>query len=257
MCVLFCNLFSEQIDIPGKMRRHFEWGEYDSLSATVQAALTTSTHVSDSEFISECHTYLGVVSMSRGNISEARREFETAYQYNPSVELDSMYVSPEIYQLFRLTNQEYARTRRESARQDSILKAQERTQRINEELKASLKREQKRRLTMAVSIVSLSITALCGAEAIYEYVQADKAYQDFKNAALQGDRANYDRSKKIVQQHDAYTVAFGCGSIVTGIAGVYFAMAPVFGPGAAPARPGPGSPLKTSLKLSYEIIRTK
>jgi hypothetical protein len=249
------NLFSGQSDVPAKMRRHFEWGEYDSLAVIARAALTAPDHASDSGFISDCYKYLGVVSMSHGNISQARKEFETAYQYNPFLQLDSIYVSREIYQLFCVTNQEYVQARRESARQDSLLKAQERTLRINEELKASLKQEQRRRLTTAASIISLSITALCGAGAVYEYLQGDKAYQDFKNAANQGDELAYNRNKKIVQAHDTYTVAYGCGGIVAGIAGVSFVMAPVFMPGGLPSRSEPGP--KLSIRLNYEIFSTK
>jgi tetratricopeptide (TPR) repeat protein len=252
LCVFICNANAGQADISQKMRKHFEWGEYDSLFSITQAALARSAGASDSLFLADCHKYLGVVAMTRGNISEARSEFEKAYKYNPHVELDILYVSREIYQLFQVTFQEHQQALRQKAQSDSLLKVNDSALQTNSELRVSLKTERRRHINSLASIVSLGIMTLCGAVAIYEYVQADRTYRDFRNAAAQGDYLRYNQARDKVRQGDIISLAWGSGALISGATGIFFALTPL-----KPAHPADAAAQKNDLRIScglkYEI----
>ncbi|MDD5675871.1 MAG: hypothetical protein PHC61_17000 [Chitinivibrionales bacterium] len=250
--LLFLNAVSAQADVSQKLRKYFEWGEYDSLATAAQKGLGIPGKVADSQFTADCHKYLGVVAMSRGNITDARSEFERAYTLDKKITLDSLYISRPIYEMFISTIQDYREALHSKTENDSILKAKETAVRMNEELKASLKHEKKDRITTIVSIASFGLMAICGATAIYEYVQGNKSYQDFKNAATEGDYLRYTQDKKAVRQSDILAIAFGCGALAVGSPGLYFSLKPAVVPRHS-NQPKQKASADISLSLCYEF----
>lgn len=73
--------------------------DYEAATDSAALALRTPERYRVSE-LAEIHTILGLIEYSRNNESEARGEFISALSLDPSLQLDSLLVSPKILAFF-------------------------------------------------------------------------------------------------------------------------------------------------------------
>lgn len=75
---------------------HFEYEEADSMGREALRHYNRFTV----EQLTNIHTVLGLVSYSRGDLRESERQFTSALQLTPDLELDPLFVSPKIVAFF-------------------------------------------------------------------------------------------------------------------------------------------------------------
>lgn len=206
-----------------RARTWFEWGEYDSIARRVPLYLS---RVEDSATIALLHLYLGVARFASGQIGEARREFDLALAYNPSISLDRNYVSEEVVSLFSATREEREHRLAEKARQDSLLLIKQEQLERESAVADSLARLEQVRLrwssmagTIGFGVLSCGMAAL----SIYEYREAEDAHRSFTAAAQEGNLAAYERYRELVRRGDALTVSAAVLSALSAATSIGFA----------------------------------
>ena len=223
LIVLTGFLFSVYPLSPDEIREHFEWGEYDHLIDHLEPFLDSIPDSVDSSTIATYHCYLGVAYFSKEKIGEARKQFITALNYDQAVMLPMNYVTIEMTNLFTATKADIDSQKKLAYYQDSLFIANQQVFESN--LKSvhieDLQRK-KRNNTILSGSFSLFGAAFLGIVA-YQYYATKVPYQDFKNAALNGDKVQYEHFQPIIKR--ANTIMITCdiaagASIVTGL---YFA----------------------------------
>jgi hypothetical protein len=195
----------------GRIKQHFEWGEYDSISKKLAPLAPLFQNVRTDDHQADLRAYYGVALFAQGKIGEARSQFLSAFRADSSVSIDRRYVSEEIYDLFRATRTDFRRQSAEKAQQDSISQKQQ-SEQVNQ---SRIERMQKQyRLYFGVSLVSFAVGAACGALSWREWRIADAAYADFQTTRLAGDQRNYDKYRTLVDRTDRYTIAGIAGTVL-------------------------------------------
>jgi hypothetical protein len=173
------------------VRRHFEWGEYDTIIAIIEPMVSMSADTIDSTIAAEYRKYLGVAYLAKDRVNDARDQFTIACQLNPDVKLEREFVSQAIYDVFQNTLAEYRRQREEAAHADSLIRAkevqlEERTQNlvaVNKQLRRSI------RVNLASGFSLVGMAAVSATAFAYEYRITRNSWLDLKAAADIGDLA--------------------------------------------------------------------
>ncbi|MBD3345095.1 MAG: hypothetical protein GF401_08550 [Chitinivibrionales bacterium] len=218
VCV-FANAFSLKEEV---IRKHFEWGEYDSLVVKLQPYFSSLAEIQDSAQIAEYHLYYAVAEYAKGKISESRVHFIKAYALNPEIECEKKYVNEEILDLFAATIDEYKRQITLKAKQDSLLlEKEERLEQSKTKLEIIELKKQKRNKIIGAAI---GYTLACAAAvfAVSEYNKAERYYDIFETARTAGDKAVYDEYKFKTKKTDALTIAASMASAVAAGMGAAF-----------------------------------
>jgi hypothetical protein len=173
------------------VRRHFEWGDYDTIIAIVEPMVSASADTIDSTVAAEYRKYLGVAYLAKDRVNDARGQFTIACQLNPDVKLEREFVSQAIYDVFQNALAEYRRRRQEAARADSLIRAkeaqlEERTRNlvaVNKQLRRSI------RVNLASGFSLVGMAAVSATAFAYEYRITRNSWLDLKAAADIGDLA--------------------------------------------------------------------
>ena len=80
-----------------RMRLSFQQLNYQAAREAGERALLTWQKLTPQDLI-DVHRVLGIIAYSEGNFFEAKAQFEQALSLEPSLTLDSLYVSPKIQQ---------------------------------------------------------------------------------------------------------------------------------------------------------------
>ena len=195
---------------PEQLRNYFEWGEYTSLIDSLEPYFITAPDTLDSTLCARYHCYLGVAYFGKGKIGEARKQFFSALQYDPTIRLNHAYISEEINDLFIATHTDYQQERSRVRKKDSLLiKKQEA---FDADLTA-LKKEELRKNRRSNTVIALSfiaVGAVFSGIAVYEFYSTKQPYREFKAAARDGDRPTYDRLQPTIKR--ANTIITGCAA---------------------------------------------
>ncbi len=198
-----------------RARTWFEWGEYARILDSVPAYLDK---VPDSLKKAELKKYLAVARFASGYLGPARETFIQALKLNRNIELDEEFVSEEMLDLFTSTRDEYLKSLKEQAIQDSILlqSRQEVIRRDNVlDSIARVERKVRKRRSITAAVTAGALTALFLAGAIYEYSLAEEAYADYSEARIAGDKTGYEAAKEQTEYHDGLYVGSAALSILS------------------------------------------
>ncbi len=91
--------------------------DYAAAADSARAALDRFERYTPGE-LAELHVILGLIAFSQNTPGEARGEFANALTLNPSLELDSLQVSPKILDFFGVVRAEWRQARQQEARAD-------------------------------------------------------------------------------------------------------------------------------------------
>jgi tetratricopeptide (TPR) repeat protein len=202
---------------PDKLRDYFEWGNYQALIDTLEPALASAPMAPDSNQSALCHCYLGVAYFAKGRIGDAQKYFSKALALDSAIQPDRNYISEEIASLFNSTRSDYFEKKKQSRINDSLMTLQKKALEDNVKI-IELNQLHAKKLKKTVWLISLQATGmiLAGISG-YEYYATKKDYQNFKNAAQNGDKLTYDRLQGQIRK--ANGVIFGC-SVTAGISEV-------------------------------------
>jgi hypothetical protein len=193
---------------PEKVQNHFEWGEYDQLISILEPYLLTGADTLEPALRAKYHCYLGVAYFGTGRIGDARKQFFSALSIDPSVRPDRRYISGEMHSLFLSVLSDYSETKKREHEEDSLRTARQKAFDANLQAIKQEEVRKTRRGSTFLAIAMISAGAAFAGIAAYEYYTTKPNYQDFKNAAAQGDRRTYDRLRPSIQR--ANGIIFGC-----------------------------------------------
>jgi tetratricopeptide (TPR) repeat protein len=213
-----CSAFSQD-----RVREFFEWGEYDSLIVALGHHFAASPDAADSARPCRYYGYGGVAYFAKGDIAEARRQFESALRCDPALSLDTQYVTPEMLNLFSATKTEQEERLQHDRAQDSLralneadLAAKETKKRQAAAFRSAYRKQ------IAGGTAGASLCLGMGWLAIHEYVAGQEDDRNFKAAAAGGDRAAYDHYGELLKRKNGYIIGFTAASAAGGCAGAYF-----------------------------------
>jgi hypothetical protein len=206
-----------------KAKGFFEWGEYDSLLVAVGRYFASSPDAPDSGIACRLYSYAGVAYFAKGDIAEARRQFESALKCDTSLTIDAHYVTPEMINLFSATKNELEQQRLYGRLQDSLQTARE-TEPVENEQEQS--RRQSLRSTIRNAWLGAGAGYLCclafGGLAGYEYVTGQSDQRHMDEAAASGDHTAYENYRTLVLRRNGLAIGFTAASVLAGGVGVYF-----------------------------------
>jgi hypothetical protein len=87
------------------MKRHFEWGEYDSLSVQVPLVLSDEKSQLTPAARAELYKYLGVAAFVQGDTAEAEPHYRRAFELNGALQLDSLFINRQVFLHFLAVKQ--------------------------------------------------------------------------------------------------------------------------------------------------------
>jgi hypothetical protein len=206
------------------LRKHFEWGEYDSLIAKCRSDSGAAADTSDSLTRSELRKYLGVAYFAKGNLGLAGEYFARSFELNPTVALDSDFVSRPLYDFFVATLDDVRKRRLELAHRDSLIVARDRQLRNSQGVRAADSLRRTMRAPLAAGIAAATAAVAAAALAADQYRRGEDAYADFLGASQRGDLAARRRDSVDVVSADRWTVVGGGAAILLcGTATFFFA----------------------------------
>ena len=205
-----------------RIRELFEWGEYDSLVVALGRYVAASPGAADSVRLCRYYSYGGVAYFAKGDIAEARRQFETALKCNLALTLDPHYVTPEMLNLFSATKNELEQQLLYSRMQDSLSSAREAEQAATEklQLQTAVRRSSFRKNGIGAT-VGFSLSAAMGGLAGYEFASGKAYNQRFTDAAAIGDKATYDHYRTLLKRQNGYVMGYAAASAASGCIGAY------------------------------------
>jgi len=216
--------WSQGQNVLDDVRRHFEWGDYDTIITIVEPLVSASADTIDSTIAAEYRKYLGVAYLAKDRVNDARGQFIHACQLNPEVKLEREFVSQAMYDVFQNTLMEYRRQRREAAHADSLIRVkeaqlEERTQNlvaVNKQLRRSI------RVNLASGFSLVGMAAVSAAAFAYEYRITRNSWLDLKAAADIGDLAKKPGLVNRVQTGNMLLSIAGTSGVACAGAAVYF-----------------------------------
>lgn len=209
MCILLCTVFcTAAAQDQERITEHFEWGEYDSLIEILNSHLDTVKEVSDSALTARYFSYLGVAQFSKGMFDKARECFYSALLYDQSVNIDSVYITPEMQNLFITTKKEFNKQMNRFKYQDSLLIAKQYAFEENfNRIRSDALRKKRKNLSIFSSVLS-GIGVLFVGGVFYEYFTTKDLYHQFRISANSGDMIQYNRYRSIVKQANSIAIGF-------------------------------------------------
>jgi hypothetical protein len=209
-------------DFLKQVQQWSEWGEYPRILETVPSFLDTGSHSLTKGEAAQLQSRLGVALCATGSVEEARNHFVLAYELDPSIALNSAYVSKEILALFQSAVETQKRNDDEKTTRDSIARAQAIEKQAAaklDSLKLQKKARTKKRSGVLAAAGLFALSAVLAGAAAYEYSRTEEIYQAFLKTANsgEGDLRMYERQKNEIAAGDGLTVASGgCSAVSLG-----------------------------------------
>jgi hypothetical protein len=170
LCVLAIEAPAANDSLHAVLRRHFEWGEYDSIVRKFPRMADSGAE--DSALSLNDRLLLGVACFETGKTEEARRRFTGVLQRDIAIELDNRYVSANALEFFA------------SIKQAALRDAQERQLRLSQEVPSFSEFILKKRLNTKTkhryALLFFGGAAVFGGAAALSqlwYNSADRGYQ--------------------------------------------------------------------------------
>jgi tetratricopeptide (TPR) repeat protein len=232
-------------------KKHFEWGEYDSLLAKAPGLIAGDSSLSEAQK-AELHKYLGVVHFQKGDTSSAVLSYQEALTLAPETDLDLFFVDSLTHIHFNKVKQSFLLEIKElQSRVDSTMVKD--TAAAADSITAESVALADSALPYSDSAVStadmqmpdlepepvqpvysktdfrLSTLSFAGAGlfaflAYTKYIQAEQHYRDYKSAAEWGREDPFLREKEEVQKYDLWTVIYGSLAVMSAATGTYFTL---------------------------------
>ena len=136
----------------------------------------------------------------------------------PALTIDKFYVSSEIAALFASTIEEC----KKKVIADSLARVEKVASECNRLMLDSIRIDRSRRNSITMAVIAYPLALACGGIALYQYIQTDRLYNDFKHAAASGDLPTYNRLKQQISEGDILTLAACAGTLLLGACGTYF-----------------------------------
>ncbi|MBD3345088.1 MAG: tetratricopeptide repeat protein [Chitinivibrionales bacterium] len=228
LLTFFAQAQSQQHSFTAEIRQHFEWGEYNNLIEKLDPYLATPPDSSDSSLIAAYHTYLGVAYFDRGEIGDAREQFERALMYDPSAKLEKDFVSQPMLDLFDgvLEDlQELKKQQKEAKRKDSLIVTRERELKKSITTVTRIQRSwiMRKKQIHSITAVSLYVLAgIMGGVAVYQYGIAEENYKHYKYASDNGYLDDRRKYRRIVLRADILTISAASAAVLSALSGAVF-----------------------------------
>jgi tetratricopeptide (TPR) repeat protein len=205
---------------PEKLRANFEWGEYQQLIDTLEPFFAAVHPDLDSSEYARFHCYLAVAYFGKGRVGDARKQFLTALSFDSTVRLDRMYLSEEIDDLFTATFTEFIESKKRSRVNDSLLVLRQKVFDANlVAIKQEDLRKSKRTGILVAALLFTVGTAVAGV-AGYEYYATKAPYNEFRVAAVQGDKSTYDRLRPTIGRANGIIISCAVAAVLSEAGGI-------------------------------------